>query len=237
MGIRVESDVLDSFIYNFLEEKSVFSIGKRSNATPNKLIVLEMAKNIGINIPESFLFTRKKDVLEKIKVKSLITKAASDGIYIFNDDYSYYTYTELMDNKNLKKLPDTFFPSLFQVNINKKFEIRSFFLGDQFFSMAIFSQNSQQTKIDFRKYNQTMPNRKIPDKLPKKMEESLKILMKNLDLNTGSIDLIVDKNDNFYFLEVNPVGQFGMVSNPCNYMLEKKVALSLVNKNFSYEEE
>jgi hypothetical protein len=32
------------------------------------------------------------------------------------------------------------------------------------------------------------------------------------------------------FLEVNPVGQFGMVSAPCNYHLEKKVAELLIRK-------
>jgi hypothetical protein len=30
--------------------------------------------------------------------------------------------------------------------------------------------------------------------------------MKLLGLNTGSIDILVDKNLNHYFLEVNPVG-------------------------------
>jgi hypothetical protein len=32
------------------------------------------------------------------------------------------------------------------------------------------------------------------------------------------------------FLEVNPVGQFGMVSRPCNYQLERKVAELLLRK-------
>ena len=30
------------------------------------------------------------------------------------------------------------------------------------------------------------------------------------------------------FLEVNPVGQFGMVSLPCNYQLEKRIAQYLI---------
>lgn len=55
--------------------------------------------------------------------------------------------------------------------------------------------------------------------------------MNSLNLNTGSIDLIVDTQDNYYFLEINPVGQFGMVSQPCNYYLEKKVAEYLVQNN------
>lgn len=228
-----ENEVLDSFIYDFLERKSVFSIGKRSTATPNKLIVLEMAKSLGIKVPNTFLFCRKEDVVEKTKQCKLITKAASDGIYIFKDDFSYYTYTELIDKNNLNRLPDHFSPSLFQSNIEKKYEVRTFFLGEDYYSMAILSQQSKQTKIDFRKYDSKIPNRKIPYDLPDELRELLKVLMRNLKLNTGSIDFIVDKNDDYFFLEVNPVGQFGMVSYPCNYNLEEKIALSLVNKKYA----
>ena len=52
--------------------------------------------------------------------------------------------------------------------------------------------------------------------------------MDTLKLSTGSIDLVVDINDVYYFLEVNPVGQFGMVSSPCNYNIEKKLVNTLL---------
>lgn len=105
--------------------------------------------------------------------------------------------------------------------VEKKYEIRSFFIDNKFYSMAIFSQTDEQTKIDFRKYSN---NRNEPYKLPFDIENKLKSLFKKLDLNTGSIDLIVDKNDNYIFLEINPVGQYGMTSFPCNYNLEETIA-------------
>jgi glutathione synthase/RimK-type ligase-like ATP-grasp enzyme len=55
--------------------------------------------------------------------------------------------------------------------------------------------------------------------------------MSILKLNTGSVDLIFSEEDNkYYFLEVNPMGQFGMVSKPCNYYLEKEMAQYLTKK-------
>lgn len=51
--------------------------------------------------------------------------------------------------------------------------------------------------------------------------------MNKLNYSSGSIDLVVDKDDKYIFLEVNPVGQFGMVSYPCNYGLEKIIAKAL----------
>lgn len=52
--------------------------------------------------------------------------------------------------------------------------------------------------------------------------------MNSLDLDSGSIDMIVDSSLTYYFLEVNPIGQFEMVSMPCNYNLEKLIAEELI---------
>ena len=87
----------------------------------------------------------------------------------------------------------------------------------------------KKTNIDFRNYDTENPNRTVPYKLSNKMNEKIDNLMKLLGLNTGSIDILVDKNLNHYFLEVNPVGQFGMVSYPCNYNLEEKISNFLTN--------
>ena len=52
--------------------------------------------------------------------------------------------------------------------------------------------------------------------------------MQNIGLETGSIDMVFTKDGHFVFLEVNPIGQFGMTSKPCNYFLERELALSLI---------
>ena len=35
--------------------------------------------------------------------------------------------------------------------------------------------------------------------------------MHKLNLNYGALDFIVDENDKWHFLEVNPVGQYGWI--------------------------
>jgi glutathione synthase/RimK-type ligase-like ATP-grasp enzyme len=95
--------------------------------------------------------------------------------------------------------------------------------------MAILSQNDEQTKIDFRHYNAQKPNRNVPYLLPEEISIKIDRLMKKLRLKTGSVDMIVTGADEFFFLEVNPVGQFLNVSHTCNYNLEKKVAAYLAS--------
>lgn len=94
--------------------------------------------------------------------------------------------------------------------------------------MAIFSQQSEQTKIDFRKYDPVKPNRCTPYKLPAEIENKIDRLMRRIKINSGSIDMIYSPNGQYYFLEVNPIGQFGMTSFPCNYPIEKRIAQYLI---------
>jgi glutathione synthase/RimK-type ligase-like ATP-grasp enzyme len=100
--------------------------------------------------------------------------------------------------------------------------------------MAIFSQKNKKTKIDFRNYDDELPNRNVPYQLPKSVEGKLIQMLDFLDYTTGSIDLIKTKSGDYVFLEINPVGQFGMVSYPCNYYLEEKIAIHL--STLAYEE-
>ena len=117
-----------------------------------------------------------------------------------------------------------FFITFFQDKIDKEFEIRTFYLNGKCYSMAIFSQNDERTKTDFRKYNLEKPNRNVPYNLSSCIEEKIKLLMQALDLNCGSLDFLKGKDGKFYFLEVNTIGQFLGLSHTCNYSLDKKIA-------------
>ncbi|WP_394676801.1 grasp-with-spasm system ATP-grasp peptide maturase [uncultured Sphingobacterium sp.] len=221
-----ETSTLGFYMYSQLENKIPNSIGNPYKMNLNKLRVLEIAKASGLLVPQTYVLTSKRDLQTLLVEKklSLITKAISDGVYLFTDQNGYYSYTEKIDISDLNKIPETFYPSLFQVQIKKKLELRVFYIKEIFYAMAIFSQSDTQTAVDFRKYNNNRPNRTEPYELPEHIKSKLKEMLKKLELNTGSIDIIVDENNQYIFLEINPVGQITMTSKPCNYYLEKKIA-------------
>ncbi|TCP25886.1 ATP-GRASP peptide maturase of grasp-with-spasm system [Tenacibaculum skagerrakense] len=221
--VKAENKTLLNFIHNKLEQKR--SIGKKYNADLNKLEVLDKASKIGLSVPKTFIVTNKSQ-LQKIinKEGELITKSIKDNLYHFNEKHGYYTYTEKVSLDNINEFPENFSPTLFQNLVEKRYELRVFYLEGKFYSMCVFSQNDKQTELDFRKYNNAKPNRNLSFKLPETVELKLKKLYEELDLDTGSADIMVDKNGNYIFLEINPVGQFTMVSTPCNYYLEREVA-------------
>lgn len=223
-----EKNYLTDFIYQAFQQRRC--LGNFINADPNKLEVLQAAMECGLDIPPTLVTPRKaelqsfKDQYNEIIVKSIGTMAG------FNEEqYSMYAYTEIITQEFIDTQPEVFQPSLFQQKIDKKYELRIFYLHGVFYAMAIFSQLDPQTSVDFRKYNREKPNRTVPYTLAEEHKEKLQSLMQRFKFNTGSIDVVVDIRGKHYFLEVNPVGQFGMVSYPCNYDLENKIAKFLSN--------
>lgn len=217
---------IKEFIYYKLTK--INHINSYYKSDVNRLIVSDIAKEIGLKTPDEFITDNRFD-LKKIKKDGYITKSIAGSLMLdFGDTYLVGLTTKI---KDLDNVLEDFHPSLVQEYIEKKYELRVFYLKGDFYTMAIFSQKDQQTKVDFRNYNKKNPNRNVSFKLPNSIQEKIKILMTRLGINCGSLDLIVDEKLNFIFLELNPIGQFGMVSIPCNYNLNKIIAKSLINKN------
>lgn len=216
---------LRDYIYDTIYKKCPIHIGNPNHMGLNRMYTLDLEKEIGLKVPNYAVITNYNQ-LEKLDDISdrFVSKAISNGIYDFLGQDAYYTYTEARNKEDFANKDIKLFPSLVMSLIEKRFEIRSFYLNGEFYSMAIFSQRNKQTSIDFRKYCAELPNKNEPFKLPDDIEEKLDKLFKKLDLNTGSADFIIDKEGNYIFLEINPVGQFQMTSLPCNYNLEQKIA-------------
>ena len=206
------------------------SVGGFLNTVPNKLKQLSLASDCGISIPHTLVTGNKKDLLafSEQNKNGIIYKAIADSFMIQKKGHPYSMFTEELSKAELNELPTEFFRTLFQEKLDKDYEIRSFFLKDRFYSMAIFSQKDKQTAVDFRKYNTDEANRIAPYKLPEEIEKRTRKLMKLLDLDNGSIDFVKTKDGRWVYLEINPVGQFGMVSEPCNYNLEREIAKELI---------
>src|SRR4051812_48992717 len=201
----------NSILIDYLAEYLIYLpskvIGNYKLQNLNKLKVLLKARKFGITIPDSHIVSRKDRLIELIKEKEIITKPYHEVIFPTYDGIPYQNYTSQITNDDCDKIEEEFYPTLFQKKINKLFEIRVFYLFGKFYSMAIFSQESTKTKLDFRNYNFEKPNRTVAIDLPVDVEEKLNNLMLNLGLNMGALDLIYTHTGEYVFLEINPIGQ------------------------------
>jgi len=201
------------------ELNKIAILNKYEDNEINKLKVLSIAKDCGIAISDTYVVENMHSL--DFANSRYITKAISD-LVIVHDNQNYYCTTERIDEPD----NDISF-SLVQKEVKKIFEIRSFFFNRQFFSSAIFSQENEKTKLDFRNYDFENPNRVVPFQLPEQMEEKLLALADKIELKCGSFDLAYTNEDEFVLFEVNPVGQFEQVTFPCNYSIHKLIAQAL----------
>lgn len=223
-NLKVDFRTLNSDIENLFTQYN--SINKYPDIFISKIDALKAAKNLNIKFPLTLIAHSWEQVTSKISGK-IITKhfnETSTKILYKKTLFRCSKGTVIVDKNNA---PRKFSPSLFQEYIEKKYEIRSFYFKGSFKSMAIFSQQNEKTKIDFRNYDHSRPNRYVPYNLPREIENKLHKLMLALNLNCGSIDLIISPDGDYYFLEVNPVGQYQWVSKYCNYFLERMIVQNL----------
>lgn len=219
-----EYKILHDFLLSYLE--ALPKVDSWFRGSVNKLIVLSEAKRVGLPIPYTYIFRGTLPDLEG----NFITKSISEVFrYDAKDGSIFSNPTQLLNIKDKSLREVKYSLSQIQVHIEKECDIRVFYLNGASYAMAIMSQSNPKSKIDFRYYPTDFPNRRFPLELPESVSHRIERLMCNLQLDSGSIDLILQKDGTFVFLEVNPVGQFGMTSVPCNYMLERLIALHLSN--------
>ena len=223
-----ESVSLMQYFYHTLDKSA--SINNFRTRDINKLYLLDLCKKFDVLAPD-FIVTSYKETLLNFfnREKNIISKPLSEPFSILDsENFAHLAYTAEITLDDIKNLPDKFVPTFFQRKIVKEYEIRAFYLKGRFYAMAIFSQSNKNTNIDFRNYDNSRPNRINPYQFPRSYERKIKRLLDTIGLNCASFDVVYSKEDQqYYFLDLNPIGQFGMVSTPCNYNLEKAIALNL----------
>ena len=232
--IRESNYELDALVdYMFFLLKDKYWIPKCESFSVNKEIVLKKAREVGLLVPRSIV-TNSKCKLEKFEseVKKIVYKPIDQISYYTIGPYTYSCYTTEIKRSIKNSLPEIFFPSLFQELIEAEYEIRTFFLDGEFFSSAIIrSQISLNHNIDIKLDFNKVETDWVNYTLPRDIKRKLVALMKKLGLNTGSIDIIKGINGKFYFIEVNPVGQYLAPSFLCNYNIDKRIAECLIEKD------
>ena len=162
----------------------------------NKIFQLIYAKSHSVLMPKSFIGNNDywkcindQRIIKPISVGKIET---SSGIAIIQ--------TNLMHENDSYDSPELT-PVYIQEYIKKSFEVRITVVDDDFFAVKIVSDNM----IDWRAGNNNQYE--IID-IPIEIKKCIKMMMKDFQLRFGAIDYIVDVDGKWYFLEINPNGQW-----------------------------
>lgn len=175
----------------------------------NKLLQLRIAKKIGLNIPPTLITNSKKELRDFFinNNRDIILKPFSQT-RIQNQDNTAFIFTSPISSEIIEKLDDfDLTPCIYQKNILKDYEIRVTVIGNSVFSAAVYSQEEPDTVYDWRKKKLKFHSIELPNSI----KEKCLLLVKSLNLEFGAIDLIKTPEGEYFFLEINPNGQWAWI--------------------------
>ncbi|NDW08650.1 hypothetical protein, partial [Dysgonomonas sp. 520] len=137
--------------------------------------------------------------------------------------------TNLLKEK-LKKEQIEFSPNFFQNHIDKSYDVRVTMVGEKPFAVLIDSQQNNETQTDWRRGE--FPLKHININLPDDITSQCVSLLKTLNLRFGAIDFILDKSDNYIFLEINPNEQWAWIEKQTGCDISNEIVNLLEYENF-----
>lgn len=196
-------------LWNTLEGRwlsSPFAI-LRAEDKPRQLV---MALALGFDVPETLIsndfaaasaFVGKARAIGKPLRHSLIERG----------DAGEVLFTARLDPlKPMDRTAVSLAPVIYQREVRKAFDVRATVIGDRVFAAAIYSQDHDETEVDWRSGTR-LDLRHEAIELPSDIVEKCRALTQKLDLRYGAIDLIADQDGRYWFLEINPNGQWAWI--------------------------
>lgn len=199
----------------------------------NKLLQLKDASNIGLKIPDTLITNDPDELVDFCKDNGnvIAVKLLRGNWFVeegSNIPLSVFTQRISLDDVLKNREDIKLAPVLAQEYVEKYLELRITIVGRKIFTCAIHSQDSEQTKIDWRNYD-LMNVKHEPYKLPLEIEDKLFALMNQWHLNFGALDMILTPSGEYVFLEINPNGQWLWIEQLTNMPISKSIAEILAN--------
>ena len=179
---------------------------------------LRIAKDFGLIVPETLISSDIEEITNWIsKHDNFIMKAISHGL-LEGEKFAKMAFTQrLSKDFDIENNMEPGIPIFLQEEIQKKSDVRITVVGERVFSAYLPSVNNV---VDWRQnYDSKWFRIDIPDDISKACIN----MCKYLKLNLAAIDFIIDNEDRFFFLEINPNGQWVWIEEDTNLPISKTI--------------
>ena len=193
---------------------------------------LYIAKKIGFDVPDTII-TNTGQHLNKIRQENgrFVIKTL-DPVILSIDHREAFIYTNFIEYDELKKANLSNAAVILQQALIPKVDIRVTVVGNFTFAVDI-RQNNKGIEKDWRLEKNNVRYTKI--NLPNDIENRCITLVKELELEFGAIDLALC-DGKYYFLEINPTGEWAWLMDHTKLEIDKAIAKLLVHDRGSYSE-
>jgi glutathione synthase/RimK-type ligase-like ATP-grasp enzyme len=188
---------------------------------------LAIARRLGFRVPDTVI-TSSPDVARAFikKYPRCVSKSLTPTYPKFKGKQQILLTTLITVDSPLPDFSNLYLaPSIFQEAVNASYDVRVTVVGDNVFP-AIMTSGVERSGT----YRSIRDNRlgdmqlEVAANFPKDVAERCIAHVKELGLNFGAIDLIVDKKGVYWFLENNPNGQWAFVEDITGLPIGKALA-------------
>jgi len=194
----------------------------------NKIYQLLIAKELGFIIPKSVITNipkRAQKFDNSNKETGCIIKPIKSGLVEGHDEQGVIFTSKVVINEATSERVVRC-PVFLQNLVSKIGDVRVTVIGKKIFAALIHSQGIKDAEVDWRKSLDPLKHTII--ELPDDVSKKCLALTKALSLNFAAIDFILNKENDFIFLEINPNGQWAWIEKRLNLRLSDELTELLV---------
>ncbi|SHG33888.1 MvdC/MvdD family ATP grasp protein [Chryseobacterium vrystaatense] len=192
----------------------------------SKMLQLKLAKENNLTIPQT-IFSNDEEKITTFfhqfcngkavaKLHSLTAKSMGGENLIS---------TMIIEEDTLENLSDiAYCPMIFQPYVDKEYELRIVYIAGDFFTGKINNSENVDWRLAQGDYFWSAYE------LPQNVKTGLASMMEQMGLYIGAIDMIKGKDGKYYFLEVNPQGEWGMLQKELGSPIAEKIADNLIKR-------
>lgn len=235
---KQEYSSLISNLHKILSKHHWINSPEANTAASGKIRNIEVAKKLGLKAPPTIVSNELDSIYEfSEKFPTNILIKPFNSFEIHTDNKLSHCVARKISLRDIETNAESIklAPVFLQQYIDKNFELRVVVIGENVFSTAIFSQEHDKAIEDWRcaPLNEL---RYSAYSLPEKVNRALVNFNKFFGLEFSVFDMIVGKDNEIYFLECNPDGEWYWLELATEVNISRCIAENLVlgSKNKSY---
>lgn len=219
---------LDNFWDSLRQARWVDPLPK-INIAENKLRQLRVATEVGLNIPRTLITNNSEEArnfFDKVEGKMIAKLIKPLSVSMKGD--SVFLYTSKVKEEDLKDAESlSYSPMIFQEQISKAEELRVVVVNGNFFVGSLCASKYAASTLDWRNTNSDIGSWQSYQ-LPEEIVNKLNAFMAKFELTFGVFDFIKTVEGEYVFLEINPVGEWGMLERDLDFHISEVIADTLL---------
>jgi glutathione synthase/RimK-type ligase-like ATP-grasp enzyme len=204
----------------------------------HKNLQMPVASRLGFRVPDTLISSDPAAARNFIATHghgAIIVKSLSSIFPARDGEGSFFFARRISpENININLTNLHLAPAIFQQAVPTKADIRVTVIGNKLFAAKIVDDNAYQTEYaayirDWRLRHAKKEIKFEPFALPASVKRLCILLVEELGLQYGAIDLVIDEKNRFWFLEINPNGQWAFIEEDTDMPIGKALAVLMMS--------